>query len=323
MRKILAAVTLAALFVACAILAGAATAVSASTACRTVAYVHHGTHLVWRWETRHHKRVHVRVRVRYAKVAHRQECTTTNPGSTTVTLGGTTTTLQAHLDPTFTQDPTNPLAVTYSYSASATQQVTGGPVQPLSDLPSGVLELFSDGSLACSMNVGGATDGGDCPVTYAATGQHTVVTTYTSGSTAATETDSETISPYSTSTTLSISWSPSTAVLSVAATVTTSDGTALSPTAAELGFEVIDGTTGAVAGTFNSLGTDPAACDLKVTRGLVGDTRISYNPSDTDPMLCTEDAADIPGADTPEVEAVFSGQPGYVGSSSTVVVIPG
>jgi len=92
-------------------------------------------------------------------------------------------TLRAHLDPSFVQSPSNPLAVTYSYSASATQAGNGSP-EP--NLPAGVLNLYSEGLLKCSINVGGSTTGGECPVTYSEYGVHTVVAEYLSGTTNAT-----------------------------------------------------------------------------------------------------------------------------------------
>ena len=106
-------------------------------------------------------------------------------------------TLHARLDPSFAQSPANPLAVTYSYSANATEAVNGM-TNPVSNLPSGILSLFSDGLLKCSMNVGGSTAGGQCPVTYSTAGAQTVVTTYISGSTSATETDTEQVNPFAT-----------------------------------------------------------------------------------------------------------------------------
>jgi hypothetical protein len=95
--------------------------------------------------------------------------------------------LAVHLDPSFTQSPTNPLEVTYTYSASAT---VGG--SPDASLPAGVLEFFSDGLLVCSENVGGATNTGTCGVTYSAYGTHTVNTVYDSGTNSAT-TGTETV----------------------------------------------------------------------------------------------------------------------------------
>ncbi len=96
--------------------------------------------------------------------------------------------LAAQLDPSFTQDASNPLLVTYAYSASAT--INGAPDPTL---PAGVLNLYSDGLLACSITVGGTVNGGACPVTYGAYGTHVVVVTYTSGVLSTTQTDTENI----------------------------------------------------------------------------------------------------------------------------------
>lgn len=107
--------------------------------------------------------------------------------------------LHAHLDPSFTRDPSNPFKVTYAYSASATSGAVSAPAnsEP-TPLPEGVLALYNDGLLACSINVGATTTGGDCPVTYSKLGEHTVTTIYQSGSTSATETSVENIEPFST-----------------------------------------------------------------------------------------------------------------------------
>lgn len=125
------------------------------------------------------------------------------PAPSTPTPAAPVVKLHAHLDPTFTQDPKNPRAVTYSYSASATQTSGTLSAQPAS-LPEGVLNLYSDGLLVCSANVGGSVTGAQCPVTYSALGEHTVVTTYSSGSASATETSVEHVEPFSTTTTLSV-----------------------------------------------------------------------------------------------------------------------
>ena len=128
----------------------------------------------------------------------------TPPAPTPPAAGPPMVSLYAHLDPSFTQSPTNPLAVTYFYSASASE-TTGGVTVAEPNLPSGVLELFSDGLLACAINVGGSTTSGLCPVTYKALWAHTVVVTYISGTISATDTDIEQIRPFSTATTLTLS----------------------------------------------------------------------------------------------------------------------
>lgn len=112
--------------------------------------------------------------------------------------------LHAHLDPTFTRDPSNPFKVTYAYSASATSETLGAALTEPAPLPEGVLNFYSDGLLACSINVGGTSTGGECPVEYKALGEHKATTIYTSGSTSATETSVEKIEPFTTSTALTI-----------------------------------------------------------------------------------------------------------------------
>ena len=161
----------------------------------------HAKHWVWREKHRHGKVVRVRVRVSYVKTEHRKVCTTTSPATaptTTPTPTPAPVVTLAALDPSFTQDPMNPLAVTYHYSASATTN-TGGVSVPDPALPAGILNLYNDGLLACSINVGGSVTGGNCPITTTI-GAHTVVTTYISGTTSATTTDTEQINPFTTTT---------------------------------------------------------------------------------------------------------------------------
>jgi hypothetical protein len=126
---------------------------AASTSCKTIVVKVHAKHWVWRNERRHGKVVRVHVRVSYVKTEHRKVCATTSPTTTPTTTPASVVTLTA-LDPSFTQDPTNPLAVTYHDSASATT-TTGGVSAPDPTLPAGILNLYNDGLLACSINVGG------------------------------------------------------------------------------------------------------------------------------------------------------------------------
>lgn len=112
--------------------------------------------------------------------------------------------LKAKLDPSFKQSPTDPLAVTYRYSATATETVKGDTVSK-TDLPNGVLNLYSDGLLVCSKPVGGGVTGGECAVTYGAFGSHVVIVTYYAGTLAGTVTEVEHIQPFSTQTTLRLS----------------------------------------------------------------------------------------------------------------------
>ncbi|MGH2878964.1 MAG: hypothetical protein ACRDK4_05070 [Solirubrobacteraceae bacterium] len=117
--------------------------------------------------------------------------------------------LKAHLDPSFTRDPSDPFKVTYAYSASATSELLAAPLtaEP-APLPEGVLSLYNDGLLACSINVGATAAGGECPVTYSKLGEHTVTTIYSSGATSATETEVEHIEPIATKVTLTASYEP-------------------------------------------------------------------------------------------------------------------
>ncbi len=122
----------------------------------------------------------------------------------TPTAPAPTVSLKARLD-SFEQSPANPFAVTYIYSASATETL-GSVSKPVPTLPQGVLNLYADGLLACSINVGGSTTGGECPV-HESMGTHTIIVTYTSGSASATETSVEQIKPFplaSTTTTLTL-----------------------------------------------------------------------------------------------------------------------
>lgn len=120
---------------------------------------------------------------------------------------------QAKVDPTFTQAPSDPLAVTYAYSADATLTSQNGTTDlaATGQLPAGVLNFYSASTpggpeqLYCSINVGAALIGGSCPVTYTQTGTYAVTTEYVPNSASAvTETDQETISPYSTTTSLAV-----------------------------------------------------------------------------------------------------------------------
>lgn len=106
--------------------------------------------------------------------------------------------LRTRIDPTFKRSPTNPLAVTYSFSASALEGEHAAP------LPSGVLDLYSDGLLRCSINVGGTISGGTCAVTYETFGVHTVIVKLTAEAASATETSNEDIEPYATTTALTL-----------------------------------------------------------------------------------------------------------------------
>jgi hypothetical protein len=117
--------------------------------------------------------------------------------------------LHAHLDSSFVQDPSNPFQVTYSFSATATQTVEGLTLssEPV-PLPAGVLTLYNNGVLACSVHVSGTFDSGECPVEYKELGSQTVTTVYASGQISVTETNIEHVEPENTSTTVTAKYAP-------------------------------------------------------------------------------------------------------------------
>jgi hypothetical protein len=107
--------------------------------------------------------------------------------------------LTAEIGPAVTQSPDNPLQVTYSYGASAHE------ASREASLPDGVLNLYSDGQLRCSANVGGGRErSASCAVTYTWFGAHPVTVELRSGAVRADASIEEDIEPFSTSTTLSI-----------------------------------------------------------------------------------------------------------------------
>jgi hypothetical protein len=140
-----------------------------------------------------------------------------SPSSSPVPAPGATTTrveLHAHLDPSYTQNTTDPFDITYRYLASATQQIFSaesvavGGEEP-APLPSGVLTLYSDGRPECSILVGGPVDAGECTVEYAYDlGEHTITTTFTSGGRSATEVVKEDLLPMATRPIVTLSYVP-------------------------------------------------------------------------------------------------------------------
>lgn len=95
---------------------------------------------------------------------------------------------RAAIDPDYTQNATNPLDVTWTYSASV----------PSGSLPTGVLEFFwgptaQSQTLGCSMNVGPSLAGGKCEVILPAYGDETITVQYLSGRSSATASETENI----------------------------------------------------------------------------------------------------------------------------------
>lgn len=156
---------------------------------------------------RGHKTAYVRVTTCVKRPVKHKAASTTQPPAL---APAPVVKLHAHLDPTFTRDPSDPFKVTYAYSASATATMSAAlatTTEP-APLPEGVLNLYNDGLLACSINVGGETTGGQCPIEYKALGEHKVTTVYASGATSATETSVEKVEPFSGSVSLAVSYIP-------------------------------------------------------------------------------------------------------------------
>lgn len=130
--------------------------------------------------------------------------TTTSAPPVTTTTGPPTpqTVVLGAVDPTDTQSTTNPLTITFVLSATAVD-VTNDVQTKAATLPVGVLQLDmalapgQPSGLVCSINVGGQTKGGDCPVTLEATGTFLVTSTYFSGTASNTASETVTISPFS------------------------------------------------------------------------------------------------------------------------------
>lgn len=162
---------------------------------------------------RHHRLVWVR-RWKCVRVHHRRRrhpTGTTGPSGPTATVTAPKLSFHTTTDPSFVQSASDPLAVTYSYSADATE-TSGAQTLDLAQtgqLPDGILNFYSQTApyspmaLYCSTNVGGSATAASCPITYPTTGTFEVTTQYIpDGASATTSTSWETISPFATTTTL-------------------------------------------------------------------------------------------------------------------------
>jgi hypothetical protein len=248
-----------------------------------------------------------------------------------------TVSYRAGVDPTFTQSPTNPLAVTYAYSATATATVGGAATNlaATDQLPSGILNFYSSvtpggpRSLYCSTNVGGAISAASCPITYTETGTYQVTTEYIpNAASAVTETDTETIVPFGTTTSVSATpvacehappnLQPNLDETETCYVMTTGgvdqNGVAL---------------TGSVAISFSgqSAGTVPLGktCTLEVAYDpqnySAGPTSEVFSPDCMTDMAYLQ--ASSPGQVTAwSVTAAWGGVPGWASSTGTVVVTP-
>jgi hypothetical protein len=117
--------------------------------------------------------------------------TTSTPAPTTTTTT-TPPTVRAIIDPSYTQDQSNPLMVTWTYDAGVDDGT----------LPDGTLSLtvYEHGQVAsaggCTIDVGGTITGGNCTQTLPQYGSYDVTVTYNSSSASvapSTETDTEDI----------------------------------------------------------------------------------------------------------------------------------
>jgi hypothetical protein len=229
----------------------------------------------------------------------------------------------ARVDPSFTQAPGNPLSVTYAYSADATSVVNGvsTDLASVGQLPAGILNFYSQQSaggpqsLYCSMNVGGTTTGGGCPITYSDTGTYLVTTQYIpSAASAVTETDSETIKPYPTTASLTVAYlTPYTNVgppptylttehQPVLVTVNSSD-----PANAGITLTITDQTTGA------SLTCPPQAGNAQ---GIDFGTNVNDGQAPPFSVGCGYQGMPIATTDTLTVSAATTGSAGYLPSTS-------
>jgi hypothetical protein len=101
------------------------------------------------------------------------------------------------LDSGFSQNPLDPMKVTWSYSASATEEITDAAgtllaVRP-APLPEGTVSLLVDGDPGCVEHVGPGHEESECQVTLDALGPQTVTVTYESGTLSSTTSRVDTV----------------------------------------------------------------------------------------------------------------------------------
>lgn len=230
-----------------------------------------------------------------------------------VTLQRMKISYKATVDPTFVQDPTNPLQVTYTYDADAVEVANGNTenLGQIGQLPAGILNFYSQGTLECSMNVGGAVYSGTCTVTYPNTGTYTVETQYIpNGVTAVLETDQETIEPFSTTVDLATAAGPVQGTyfdVGVAWDVQSTGGVVA--TTAIPTYTIIDSTTGQTVGTWT--GSSTASSCYIVSAASSGST-LYFNGG----TCWNGDSGNVSSSDSYELEVTFPGQVGYTGSTS-------
>lgn len=314
---------------ALATIAGATPAAAAETSpgCKitTVTVKRPKTHRVHgKLRTVYHRVHGHRVPVMVVRHVKHFDCIGTTPAGATPAAAAAAPAdkLRAKLDPSFTQDPSNPLAVTYSYDAGAFDEHGTQP------LPEGVLTLYSDGTLECSINVGGSVQGGTCPVTYEATGAHTIVVTYSSGATTVTETSVEQIEPFTTSTTIEATYNPL-----PAPSVEGNDGDghtwALAGTLTVTAHTTVNGHQAPGAPTVNADGVKlegSLSVTAIATRGNYNGqlNQFAYYPQSVVIAPAHGNTLSLPiataEAGTTELTAIYAGTAGYSASSATAPI---
>lgn len=281
----------------------------------------------WRIVRRHHRAV----RVMQARCYQLPVRTTTAPPVKTTKptmpapAGTPAVRYTAHVDPSFVQSQSDARAVTYTYSADATATQPDGTTTDMASsgqLPAGVLNFYSNSapggpeSLYCSINVGGSTTSGACPIDYGDTGTYQVTTEYVPNSASAvTETDSETVSPYATTTTASaVAGTPTnnSTPITLDAAVTDPYGDSVAQ-GQQVAYTLTDETTAMVVESFTVAPGVAAACNVivSVSGGGSGNATLfnSNCPGYISPIS-------FPAADTIEITAVFGGTQGYAASAS-------
>jgi hypothetical protein len=235
------------------------------------------------------------------------------------------TVLSASVAQTFTVSPTNPLVTTFTYTAAAIETVTTNGVAVQTNLglqgtlPSGTLSLTADGVPECSISVGGATAGGPCTVTFAATGNHAVVATYTSGATSTSGAVTAVVTPFSTATYVGGNYNStgaSSGVWTGEVSVGDENGNVLSPAAGQVTISLLD--NGTTLGTWTT-SSAVTACTWTVSLGVTTDT-FTNSGSCTGPASVSVPNTDLLNNDFTMIGA-YAGTAGYTGSQSTPYIV--
>jgi hypothetical protein len=202
-------------------------------------------------ERKHHKWIKVKRAECVAKAKAKTEAkpTTTKPAVTPI--------VRAAIDPSYTQDSSDNLRVTWTYSASDTS----------GDLPDGTLSLSvqepntAGSSGGCSMDVGGNVAGGTCTQELPHYGDWDVTVSYTGAST--------TVAPATSTDTEDIEALPVAAVVPVATTtsLSVSDGTLQ----IEQGPPTLNWTYWYETSTINVSSSDPSNAGLVLSLTIDGD----------------------------------------------------